>query len=180
MEQTNNTVETTNENAVAHSEEVVTQSTTQVDYEALLAEKDAEIAKVQAEKNNYRKGLLQAKGKLPEDYQSDTGETETTESMTRRIINETLLSTKEAQLQAEKDQALKAVLKRNKELETALRNRGQVTSQTGEGSNQEKPEGKKDNYFSNEQIQALRAKGYDDKKIEILKSNMQKVNQMPK
>lgn len=180
MEQTNNTVETTNESAVTHSEEVVTQPTTQVDYETLLAQKDAEIAKVRAEKDNYRKGLLKEKGKLPEDYRSDTDEPETTESMTRRIVNETLLSTKEAQLQAEKDEALKAVLKRNKELETALKNRGQITSQTGEGSNQEKPEGKKDNYFSNEQIQALRAKGYDDKKIEILKANMTKVSQMPK
>ena len=180
MEQKNDTVETPTESAVTPSEEVVTQSTTQVDYEAILAEKDAEIAKVQAEKDNYRKGLLKAKGKLPEDYQSDTDELETMENQIDRKVREILLSTKEAQLQAEKDQALKAVLKRNKELETALKNRVQVTSQTGEGSNQDKPEGKKDNYFSNEQIQALRAKGYDDKKIETLKINMQKVNEMPK
>lgn len=152
----------------------------EVDYEALLAEKDAEIAKIATEKDNYRKGLLKAKGKIPEDYQMETDEPEDADARTRRIVQETLLSTKEAQLQSEKDQALKAVLKRNKELEIALKNRNQITNPSADGSNQDKPEGKKDNYFSNEQITALRAKGYDDKKIEILKDNMKKVSEMPK
>lgn len=151
-----------------------------VDYEAVLSQKDAEIAKVREERDNYKKGLLKAKGKTHEDYQSDTDENEDADSRTRRIVQETLLSTKEAQLQAEKDQALAAVLKRNKELETALKNRSQVTTTSGDGSNQDKPEGKKDNYFSNEQILALRAKGYDDKKIETLKANMNKISQTPK
>lgn len=154
--------------------------TTGVDYEALLAEKDAEIAKVRTEKENYRKGLLKAKGKMPEDRQEDDGEPEDQEAMTRRIVGEALLSTKEAQLQAERDAALTAVLRRNKELETALKNRGQINSASAEGSNQEKPEGKKDSYFSNDQIAALKAKGYDDKKIETLKKNMAKINQMPR
>lgn len=153
----------------------------EVDYEALLAEKDAELAKVKDERENYKKGLLKAKGKLPEESQRETdGLEEDADSRTRRIVQETLLSTKEAQLHAEKEQVLKAALKRNKELETALKNRGQITSSSGEGSNQEKPEGKRDNYFSNDQLNALRAKGYDDKKIEELKKNMSKVLTMPK
>ncbi len=152
----------------------------EVDYEAVLASKDAELAKVREEKENYRKGLLKAKGKLPEEHQMDSGEPEELDALIDRKVSERMLSTKEAQLQAEKDQALKAVLKRNKELETALKNRGQITSSSGEGSNQEKPEGKKDNYFSNDQLNALRAKGYDDKKIEELKKNMSKVLTMPK
>lgn len=179
MQDETNAVEIQSETAASQTEVVSTQTDTQVDYEALLAEKDAELAKVQQEKDNYKKGLLKAKGKLPEDYQTDTDEPESLENFIDRRVSEKLLDTKEAQLQAEKDMALKAVIKRNKELETALRNRGQITSQTGEGSNQEKPEGKQDNYFSNEQLQALRAKGYDDKKIETLKQNMLKVNQMP-
>ncbi len=154
--------------------------TTEVDYEALLAEKDAEIAKVQQEKDNYRKGLLKAKGKIPEDYQSDADGSEDMETLIDRKVQEKFLSTKESQIQAEKDAIQKASLKRIKELETALKNRGQITSSSGEGSNQDKPEGKKDNYFSNEQINALKAKGYDDKKIEILKKNMTKVNEMPR
>lgn len=180
MTDTTATVETKDESAVTSSETVVTPTTTEVDYEALLKQKDDELAQVRTEKDNYRKGLLKAKGKIPVDYQADTDEPEDAESMTRRIVQETLLSSKESQLQAEKDQALKAVLKRNKELEIALKNREQINSSSGDGSNQEKPEGKKDNYFSNDQISALRAKGYDDKKIETLKENMRKVNQMPR
>lgn len=178
---TDTTVETKVEGAGTSQETVVTQTTTEVDYEALLAQKDAEIAQVREEKDNYKKGLLKAKGKLPEFNQRDTDETEEdVDSLVARKVQEAMLSTKEAQLNAEKDLALKAVLKRNKELEIALKNRGQVTSPSADGSNQDKPEGKKDNYFSNDQITALRAKGYDDKKIELLKVNMSKVNQMPK
>jgi len=152
----------------------------EVDYEAILAEKDAELAKISQEKDNYRKGLLKAKGKIPEDYQSDADEPETTEALIDRKVREAILSTKEAQLQVEKDQTISALIKRNREVETALKNRGQISSSAGEGSNQDKPEGKKDNYFSNDQISALRAKGYDDAKIETLKKNMTKVNEMPK
>jgi hypothetical protein len=170
MNEDKNAVETQVEPAVIPQE---------VDYEAVLKAKDEELAKVKEEKENYKKGLLKAKGKLPEDYQTDTDEPEDAESLTRRIVQETLLSTKEAQLQVEKDQALAAVLKRNKELELALKNRGQITSTSAEGSNQDKPEVNTDKYFSNEQIKALKAKGYDDKKIDILKKNMQKVSQMP-
>ncbi len=153
---------------------------TEVDYEAVLAQKDAELAKVREEKDNYRKGLLKAKGYIPENSQSDADDSEDSDTRTRRIVQETLLATREAQLEAEKDDTIKASIKRIKELETALKNRGQITSTSGEGSNQDKPEGKKDNYFSNDQIAALRAKGYDDKKIELLKKNMTKVNEMPK
>lgn len=180
MTNENKGVEEVTETAPTQTENVDTQTSTQVDYAAVLAEKDAELAKVRQEKDNYKKGLLKAKGKLPEDYQTDTDETETQEAMTRRIVQETMLSTREAQLQVEKDQTISALLKRNKEVETALKNRGQITSTSGDGSNQEKPEGKKDNYFSNDQISALRAKGYDDKKIETLKKNMTKVNEMPR
>ena len=172
-------VETKVEVAGTSTETVVTPTTTEVDYEAVLKQKDDELAQVKRDKENYRKGMLKAKGKLPDDS-LDNEESEDAESMTRRIVQETLLSTKEAQLQAEKDIALKAVLKRNKELEIALKNRGQITSTSAQGSNQERTEIKTDNYFSPEQLQALRAKGYDDKKIEELKKNMSKVSQMPK
>src|SRR5258708_3023789 len=172
MSQENKPVETKVEVAGTSTETVVTPTATEVDYEAILKHKDDELLKVREEKENYRKGLLKAKGKLLDEDETDTQSSETTEQMMRRVAREELLSTKEAQLQAEKDDALKSVLKRNKELEIALKNRGQITSPSGQGSNQDKPEGKIDNYFSNEQISALRAKGYDDKKIEVLKSNM--------
>lgn len=155
-------------------------TTTEVDYEAELAKKDAEIAQIAKEKENYRKGMLKAKGKLPPEEQSDADSSESVEAIIDRKVQEKFLSTKEAQALTERDDLIKKTLKRNKELEIALKNRGQITSPSAQGSNQEKPEGKTDNYFSNDQIQALRAKGYDDKKIEQLKKNMTKVNEMPK
>lgn len=178
--QENTTVETKVEEAVTQPETVAAPSATEVDYEALLAEKDAKIAKVTANMENYKKGLLQAKGKIPASTHLDDDETEDMETLVDRKVTEKLLATESAQLQAEKEAILKAALKRNKELEIALKNRGQITSNSADGSNQDKPEGKKDNYFSNDQISALRAKGYDDKKIELLKKNMTRVNEMPK
>lgn len=181
MDTNTNVVQKNEENATS-SQEVKTGAETastqqQVDYEALLAQKDAEIAKTRAEKDNYKRGLLVAKGKLPEE---DEDSSETQEQMVRRITREELMNTKEAQLQAEKDEIQKASMKRIKELELALKNRGQITTNSGQGSNQEKPEVNTDSYFSKEQLAALKAKGYDDKKIETLKQNMHKVNEMPK
>lgn len=172
-------VEVKTETAPAQTETVATQTATEVDYETLLAQKDAEIAQVRTEKDNYKKGLLKAKGKLPDEDYSDDNTHEDMETIIDRKVQEKFLSTREAQLQAEKDNALKALLKRTKELELALRNRGQITSTSAQGSNQDKPEVKTDNYFSNEQINALKAKGYDDKKIEQIKKNMIRATQQP-
>lgn len=158
---------------IATPPEIVVTPTTTVDYEAVLANKEVELQKTREEKDNYRKAYL--KGKSTGDDTSETNE-----EMVRRITREELLNTKEAQLVAEKDSIIKNTLKRNKELELALKNRGQILSTSGEGSNTEKPEGKADNYLSNEQLSALKAKGWDDKKIEEFKKNAKKVSQMPK
>ncbi len=149
-----------------------------VDYEAVLKQKDEELAQVRTERENYRKGMLKAKGKLPED--SSDNETPESEEVMRRIVREEMLQTKEAQLNADKENALKAVLKRNKELEVALKNRGQITQTSAGGSNEDKPEVKTDSYFSNDQLKALKAKGWSDEKIEAAKKNMKKVSEMPK
>lgn len=172
-------VETKVEDAGTTTQAVVP-TTTEVDSETLLAQKDAEIAKIATERDNYRKGLLKAKGKLPDEEELDTSTPEGLEALVDRKVAEKLLNTKEAQLQAEKDAIIKQTLKRNKELELALKNRTDVTSTSGQGSNQEKPEGKKDNFFSNEQISALKVKGYSDAKIEALKKNMQNAPSMPR
>ena len=161
------------ETIATQQENVVTPTqTTEVDFEAALKEKDAALAQIAKEKENYRKAYLKAGGK-PEAIQSDTDEPEDLDTRIARTVKEQLLATREAQLQVEKDQTISALLKRNKEVETALKNRSDITSVSGNGSNQEKPEGKKDNYFSNEQIASMKAKGYSDVKIEALKKTMQ-------
>lgn len=168
------------ENATVQTQKEAPASASEVDYEALLAQKDAEIAQVRTEKDNYRKGLLKAKGKLPEDVDLDSSTPEGMDALIDRKVQEKFLSTKEAQLHAEKEATLKAVLKRNKELEVALKNRGQISTTSGAGSNEDKAEVKTDKVLSADQINSLKAKGWDDKKIEAFKKNLNKVNEMPR
>ena len=171
MSETNNAVETKEENAAAPTGDTTTETVETTDYAAILAEKEAELAKVQEEKENYRKGLLKAKGKIIDDYQPDT-DTESEDERIARIVDERLLSTKEAQISLERQAALDAVIKRNKELELALKNRSQIQSTSG-GSNEDKPEIKTDNFFSEAQIKFFKDKGWSDEKIETAKKNMQ-------
>lgn len=173
------TVEAKVETAVSQSEVVTTPNVTEVDYEAELAKKDAEIAKVRDERENYKKGLLKAKGKLPDEDDNSLNDEEDIDSKVKRLVQEQLLETREAQTLAEKDVLVLNLAKKNKELTLALKNRAQVSSNSGQGSNQEKVESKSDNILSNDQLSSLKARGWDDKKIEEYKKNLVR-NQMPK
>lgn len=66
----------------------------------------------------------------------------------------------------------KTILKTHKEMAVALQNR-QGLSTTGQGSSTEGAE-VKDNLLSKEQLNALKAKGWDDKKIQRFKDNLRK------
>ena len=155
--------------AAPQQEKVVTpQETTEVDYEKLLADKDTELNIVREKKEQYRKGLLKAKGKLPEDDDLE----ESLDDKVSRLVKEQILSTRESQVQAEKDALVTTLAKKNKELTLALKNRSQVTDTSASGSNQDKPDVKVDSFFSKEQISSFKAKGWSDKKIEDLKQNM--------
>lgn len=171
MQDQNNTVETKVETAVTQPKVEAPINASEVDYEKVIAEKDAALKKVAEEKENYRKGMLKAKGKLPEESNDDTPPKNWREEA-RAIAREEYLTTQEAQLQAEKDQAMKDLFKQNQELKLAIKNRGQVGSPSGSGSNEERVEIRTDNFFSPDQIAALKAKGWDDKKIEAAKKNM--------
>jgi len=137
------------------------------DFIAVLEAKDQELAKVRAEKDNYKRGLLKAKGKVEEEDDS-----EDIDAKIDRKVNERLLDSKEAQLIQEKENLLKQALKRNKELETALKNRSQI-SPTGAGSHQE-TQAVSDNVISAEQIKNLKARGWNDEKITRFKENLLK------
>ena len=181
MSETKPAVETKVEVAATPQEtkvETPSQTQPEVDYEALLAEKDKELSQVRTEKDNYRKGMLKAKGKLPEE--DDNSSEEDLDAKIDRKVQERLLQTREAQVQSEKDALVLSLAKKNKEITLALKNLRQINTSSGQGSNQERPEGKVDNVLSNDQLASLKAKGWDDKKIEELKKNLNKVNQMPK
>ncbi len=174
----NETVETKVETAVTQPESV-TQTTNEVDYEAELAKKDAEIAKIAQEKENYRRGMLKAKGKLPDEDDNSSND-EDLDAKIDRKVQEKYLATREAQVIAEKDALILASAKKLKELTLALKNRNQVSSSSGQGSNQDRQEVRTDSTLSEDQINSLRSKGWDDKKIEQFKKNLKVGVQLPK
>ena len=160
-------------------EQTSTQTVPEVDFEVELAKKDAELTQVRKEKDNYQRANLKKAGaKLPEE--DDNSSEEDLDAKIDRKVQERLLQTREAQVQSEKDALVLSLAKKNKELTLALKNRGQINTSSGQGSNQERPEGKVDNVLSNDQLASLKARGWDDKKIEEFKKNLNKVNQMPK
>ena len=166
------TVETKVENAVAQPKTETSTQTAEVDYEVELQKKDAEIAKVREEKENYRKGMLKAKGKLPDEDDNSSNEDEDLDSKIDRKVQERLLATREATILSEKEALVSSLAKKNKELSLALKNRGQISTSSGQGSNEDRPEVKTDDYFSADQVNALKAKGWSDEKIATAKKNM--------
>lgn len=137
-----------------------------------LAVKDALIAKLTTERENYRKGMLKAKGKISEEEEDDSEES--LEDKVQRMVKEQLIDAQLNQAQREKDDLLKSALARNKELETALKNRSQIAT-AGQGSGSETKVTPKDNILSEEKLKQLKGLGWDDKKIELYKKNLMKV-----
>ena len=153
------------------SAEQKTEINLQTDLEKALAEKDAELAKIAQERDNYKLGLLKAKGKILEEEPLEKSELTVAELVAQEVKNQ-LFSTKENQLQAEKDSILQQALKENKELKVALQNKqGISTAPSGSSSDNSTASS---NYFSSEQITELKARGFDDKKIQRLQENMKK------
>lgn len=148
-------------------EDASTQGTGEVDYASLLAAKDAELAKVQSDRDNYRKGLLKAKGKDGTDDSKDAvtdGNSVDIEALIEEKISERLSQSEEARIRQEKDALLKEVLRKNSEMALALKNRGQVASTVG-GSNLDKDHVATETFFSAAQIEDLKAKGLDPEKV---------------
>ncbi len=164
-------VETKTENATTQQE---------VDLAKELEDTRAALAKKTQDAENYKRGMLKAKGKLPADESMDDDSGETMEDKIRRIAREEQANSEVAQLQAKEKAQVDAILKRNKELTTALQNRGQITNTSAGGSNEDKPEVKTDSYFSKEQIAHFKKQGKSDAWIETAKKNMTKSSEMPK
>lgn len=139
----------------------------ELDLEAELASKDAEIERIREERENYKRGMLKAKGKLPEEDVE-----ETVEETIRRITREELLNSQQAKAQAEKDALIQKALRENKELKLALKNRSNLTPSGGSAGPEK--EVIKDNTFSTDQIKDIKAKfpHWTDKEIEQFKQNL--------
>lgn len=142
------------------------------EFEKQLAEKDALILKISSDRDNYKKGMLKAKGKLKDDGTPEFVETD--EEKFDRMFQEKMLDTQLSQANKEKDDIIKSAAKRISELETALKNRGGIVT-AGSGSGSATKLIPKDPVLSEDIIATLKSKGWDDKKIDMYKKNLVKL-----
>jgi len=107
-----------------------------IDYEKeyfALLEKEAKTA---SDRDNYKKGMLVNKGKLPEVVEDDTSDLD---ALIEKKVQDTLLRTKEFQIQQTKEDLIKKVLAENKEMKIALANKSGISTVTP-GSSVSKPD----------------------------------------
>lgn len=152
------TVETSGQGVKAEGQSAPTDTKSP---EQLLKEKNDRIAALEDQVKNLNIGIKQAKGKL------DNGEVVDQHEMARQAALEVLAESNLGQAIAERDSFIKDILSKNSELTLALQNR--PGTGTGVGSNQS-AETPKDNVLSADQERELRARGWDDKKIEHFKN----------
>jgi len=134
----------------------------EVDYEALLQEKEQELEKIAIERENYKQGMLRAKGKLSEDEMF--AEEAAQEDKVRSLVREELLKTESARIAQEREEILKKVIRENKELKLANKTRFQKSgSPVSGGSNMDRPESTTE-FWTEEQIATMKSRGIDPDK----------------
>jgi outer membrane protein TolC len=126
----------------------------ETDWEAKYLETQANLDKVAAERENYKKGMLAAKGKSDDD--------ESEEDKIARIVEEKLQGSTEAQLLKQKDEIAKRALQENKELKVALKNRTQIGASAGQGGGQGGDV--KTDFWTPEQLAYFKKRGIDPEK----------------
>lgn len=135
------------------------------EYEALLAENK----RIEAEKENYRRGLLKAKGKVVDDEPLEE-EAEDMESLIERKVQEKLLETQEAKNAKAREAIIEKALKENRELKLSLQTRSQITN-SSQGTHNETQE-VNDTFFTKEQLEYFKKRNLDPERVKanILKN----------
>lgn len=135
------------------------------DNEAKIAALEAEKAKLTIERDNYRVGMLKAKGKATEDSEED--EDERMERIARKALAESRLS----EIAKEQQAIIEKTLKENRELKLARLNKHEPPAAAGTHS-----EGipVRDTLITPEQMAYFKSKNYTDKDIERYKKNLQR------
>jgi uncharacterized small protein (DUF1192 family) len=117
-----------------------------------IAAKDAEIARLSEERDNYKTVALKRLGKLPGDAEfidKDGSGMSVAEQVRIELLNREIASTEKA-----KQTDIARITKENSELRLALKNRPSASIGGGSGESLEV----KDNILSEQQIAVLRAK----------------------
>lgn len=131
------------------------------DLAAELEKVRAEKARVEEERDNYKKGMLKAKGYLPNDGQ-DGDDTLSVEDVVKKVI----LEQRTQDLTQREQDINKKILDENKTLKetiVAIQNKSQLGGAgSGSGADKEPP---LNNYWTTDQEASLKAKGLDPKKV---------------
>lgn len=144
----------------ADNASISTVSPSQAEYEALLAEN----AKIREERENYRKGMLKAKGKLKQDPDDEDVDEE---SLIERKVREVLLAEKESLAEKKHNEFIKSLIEKNKEMALALQNKANMPNASAGSGQVDKSVA--DPFFTPEQLADLKKKGLDPEKV---KANM--------
>lgn len=128
----------------------------------------AELEKTRLERDNYKRGLLKAKGKSEE---IDDIDEDKIQSIIDARIKEALESSKNEELEKREAELIEKLIKENKELKLAQANRSQVSS-SGQGGGYSEQKPTEDKFFSAEQLAELKKRGVDPEKVKenILKN----------
>lgn len=145
---------------------------TETDYEALYKEQAARLLAAEETARNLRKGYNKYKTIAKE--KQDDGETADIDAMIDTKVKLAMAnSTTEAERQKLEEINL-GMARKLKELSTALSNKGQLNNSAQGAGGGDAPVPGNEKFLSPTQVDALKAKGWDDKKIELFKKNLQK------
>lgn len=129
------------------------------------------LSRTETDRDNYRDGLLAAKGK-----KSVAREDETDDEKIARIVSEQIAQTEQTKTNAQVIEQTKQVIRRNKELELALQNKGTAGTGSSQGTTTDTTAKPGDNMLSDTQVNSLKARGWDDAKIARFKANLSKAH----
>lgn len=123
------------------------------------------LQQAETERDNYKRGMLKAKGKTTSE--EDEPEAEDLDTRIADAVTKAI-SSKEATESTQK------LIKRVKEMEEALKNKSQIST-AGQGTGSESPLKVGDNVLSEAQISELKRQGKSDEWITRFKQNLLKV-----
>lgn len=135
--------------------------------EQLLKEKNDRIAALEDQVKNLNRGIKQAKGKQVDNDNDEGSEITDPREIARQAALEVLAESDLASAIRDRDALVTQTLTENNELRLALKNRPGTGTGTGSNQSVETP---KDNVLSVDQERELRARGWDDARIEHFKN----------
>ncbi len=159
MDQAQNAVEN---NQVAAAGGVETKATvapvapTLAEHEALIAE----LAKAKEERENYRRGMLAAKGKPVKDPVDEESDLDT---LVQQKVVQALEAEKEALVNKKYEAVVETLMLKNKEYALALQNKANMPNASAGTGQVDKAVS--DNFFSAEQLADLKKRGLDPEKV---------------